>query len=132
MGSFAITLRVLSASLLGISLLHLFLGLNADALLGVDLSTQVIVNSGLSSQNRFFGVAYAIYAVILWLAASELPRYKPVLQAALIVTMIAGASRFIPWVDFGAPPVPVIFLLATELLIPPVMLLWLSKLALDR
>lgn len=128
MRAFQLALRVLAIALAAISLLHLGLGLKADGLLGIELPAAVQSNPGLSSQNRFFGVAYVIYAVILWAASNDLRRYAPLLKAALVVTMLGGFARLIPWAAFGAPPVLVIVLLATELLIPPAMLVWLSTL----
>lgn len=119
MRTFACTLRVLAVSLLAVSMLHLALGLRADVLLGIALPESVIASPGLSSQNRFFGVAYALYAVVLWLAAGDLPRFRPVLRAALWLTLLAGLARVLPLLQYGVPPVPVLLLLATELLVPP-------------
>lgn len=70
----SIVLRVPAVSLLAVSALHLALGLRADVLLGIALPESVIASPGLSSQNRFFGVAYGLYAAVLWLAAGELQR----------------------------------------------------------
>lgn len=132
MRAFQLALRALAIALAAISLLHLGLGLKADVLLGVELPASVQSNPGLSSQNRFFGVAYVIYAVILWAASADLRRYQPLLKAALVVTMLGGLARPVPWAEFGAPPALVIVLLATELLIPPIVLVWLGNLSHDR
>lgn len=128
MRAFQLTLRALAAALAAVSVLHLLFGLKAEVLLGIDLPSAVQASPGLSSQNRFFGTAYGIYAIILWAASTDLARYEPLLKAALFMTMIAGLARLIPWLTFGAPPAPVIFLLATEVLIPPVVALWLWRL----
>lgn len=125
--AFTIVLRVLAVSLLAVSILHLALGLRADVLLGIALPESIISNPGLSSQNRFFGVAYALYAAVLWLAAGDVPRHRPVLRAALWVTLLAGLSRLLPWLQFGMPPLTVCLLLLSELAIPPWLLLWLRR-----
>lgn len=71
----SIVLRVLAVSLLAVSALHLAMGLRADVLLCIALPESVVTDPGLSSQNRFFGVAYALYAAVLWLAAGDLHRF---------------------------------------------------------
>ncbi|PZO63148.1 MAG: hypothetical protein DI635_09225 [Pseudoxanthomonas suwonensis] len=86
----SIVLRVLAVSLLAVSALHLAMGLRADVLLCIALPDSVIASPGLFSQNRFFGVAHGLYAAVLWLAAGELQRYRPVLCAALWLTLLAG------------------------------------------
>ena len=121
------TLRVLAITLGLVSALHLTLGLRADVLLGVSLHDSVVSSPGLSSQNRFFGVAYALYAAVLWISAGDLTRYFPVLKAALWLTFAAGLSRLISWVSFGPPPATVIALMASEILLPPLLLIWLRK-----
>lgn len=122
----AIVLRVPAVSLLAVSALHLALGLRADVLLGIALPASVIASPGLFSQNRFFGVAYGLYAAVLWLAAGDLQRSRPVLCAALWLTLLAGLV-LLALLQFGVPPVPVLPLSATELLIPPLLLAWLGR-----
>lgn len=122
-----IALRVLAVLLLAVSMLHLTLALGADVLLGVRLPDEVVRSPGLSSQNRFFGVTYALYAAVLWAAAGDLHRYEPLLRAALLLTVVGGLSRLVSWGAFGAPPGAIVALLVSELAVPPILLLWLRS-----
>jgi hypothetical protein len=61
-----------------VGVLHLVLGLNADVLLGANLPAPVIADPVLDSQNRFYGVAFMLYGVCLFLGGSDLKRYLPV------------------------------------------------------
>lgn len=123
----ALALKGLAMPIGCVAMLHLALGLEADAVLGIEAASSVATDPGLSSQNRFFGVAYALYAAVFWLAATDLPRYRPVLLAALALTFVAGVSRFVPWVVFGAPPVPIVCLLLVELVGPALLLVLLRR-----
>ena len=127
MRTFRATPIVLGASLAAVSVLHLALGLGADRLLGAGVVDAVVRDPGLASQNRFFGVTYGLYAVVLWLAARDIDRYRPVLTSALVITMLGGFARLIPWVLYGPAPPTMIGLFVTEVLIPPVLLFWLHE-----
>lgn len=117
-----------SAVLIGIAAgLHLALGPGADALLGIEAAAAVADDPGLSSQNRFFGVAYALHGAVLWMAASDLPRYRPVLVATLAVTFAAGLSRLVPWLTLGVPPLPVAGLMFMELFLPALLYILMMR-----
>ena len=62
------------------------------------------------------------------LAARDLERYRPILLAVLVLTVVAGLSRVISWAAFGPPPPLVVALFLTEVLIPPGLILWLRAL----
>lgn len=120
-------LRAIAILLVLVSVSHLAMGLEADRNLGAQLTQIVIADPALSSQNRFFGVSYALYAAILWLAAAEPNRYAPALRAALWITFAAGLARLVAWWQFGAPPVPMMMLLLVELILPPLLLAWTRR-----
>jgi hypothetical protein len=128
MRTFAITLKLLALVFPVVAALHLVLGLNAEALLGATVAKEVVEEPSLSSQNRFYGVAFSLYGAVLYLCATDLPRFEPVLKAALVVFFIAGAARLVPWVAIGAPAPMVVALMASELLLPPALWLWYVKL----
>lgn len=128
MRAFRAILVALAIALAAVAALHFLLGLGADRLLGIELDDAVIASPGLSSQNRFFGTSYLLYAVVLCLAARDLERYRPILLAVLVLTVVAGLSRVISWAAFGPPPPLVVALFLTEVLIPPGLILWLRAL----
>ena len=127
MRTFVLVLKALAPVFFGVSALHLVLGLNADALLGADVSAEVASEPSLNSQNRFYGVAFALYGVVLYICATDLRRYEPILKAALWVFFFGGVARLVSWVTHGSPALPVMALAATELLLPPALLVWYAR-----
>ncbi len=127
MSTFPIVLKGLALLTSAVSAQHLALGLQADALLGIELAATVAGDPGLSSQNRYFGVSYLIFAAVYWLASRDLDRFRPVLVCALAITFAAGLSRLVPWFAYGAPPPAVVGLLVVEILAPPLLLLWMPR-----
>ncbi len=96
-------------------------------MLGAVLSPETVSEPSLDSQNRFYGVAFALYGVTLYICAKDLSRYRPILVAALAVFFMAGCARLVSWGIRGAPAPLVIGLLATEIILPPVLYAWLRK-----
>jgi hypothetical protein len=123
----ALVLRLLAPVIFVVASLHLALGLNADALLGASISSATASEPSLSSQNRFYGVAFALYGAVLYLCSRDLRTYAPFFKAAMWVFFLAGAARVVAWVQYGAPAALVIALLAVELLLPPLLLAWHSR-----
>jgi hypothetical protein len=107
--------------------LHLVLGVGADALLGARLPAEAFTDPALNSQNRFYGVAFSLYGVLLFLCATNLPKYATVLRCLLWVFFAAGLARLVSIATHGVPPPPVLALLVTELALPPMLHFWLSK-----
>lgn len=110
-----------------VGVLHLVLGLNADVLLGANLPAPVIADPVLDSQNRFYGVAFMLYGVCLYLGGSDLKRYLPVVRWALWIFFAAGMSRLLSILFYGVPPPLVITLLLVEVVGTPVLLIWLAR-----
>jgi len=127
MSAFVVFLRVLAPVFLLVAALHLVLGARADVLLGAHLPAEVLADPALDSQNRFYGVSFALYGVLLWLGAGDVPRFAPVLRCVLWAFLAAGLARLVSIVSHGAPPPMVLALLASELLVPPLALWWLGK-----
>jgi Domain of unknown function (DUF4345) len=107
--------------------LHLIFGLGADQMLGAVLSPETVSEPSLDSQNRFYGVAFALYGVTLYICAKDLARFRPILVAALAVFFMAGCARLVSWGIRGAPAPLVIGLLATEITLLPLLYGWLRK-----
>jgi hypothetical protein len=124
--SFVIVLRLLGLAFFAVPAVHLTLGLGADVLLGAMVPDSVLTDPALDSQNRFYGVAFALYGVLLLVCSNDLVRYVAVVRCIFLVFFTAGLARLISIVARGIPPPLVLALLATELLIAPIMLWWLS------
>jgi hypothetical protein len=107
--------------------LHVALGLGADALLGAKVPADAMADPALDSQNRFYGAAFWLYAVLLFIGARDPRRHRTVLRAVLWVFFAAGAVRLISIAKYGVPPAPVVGLLVAELVLPPLLLMWLRK-----
>lgn len=131
MNAFRITLRLLAALILVVCAMHLVLGLGADALLDIDLPPSVLADPSLNSQNRFFGVSFALYAAVLWLASFDLQRYAPLLKAALFIFLLGGLARLATVLTHGLPTPPVIGLMVVEIIAPIWLLLWLRRARLE-
>lgn len=124
---FTLALKLLAPVFLAVSAIHFFFGVGAEVMVGAILPSNVVVEPTLNSQNRFYGVSYALYGVLLWLCATDIKRFEPVLNAVLWVTFLASIARVITWLQYGSPAPFVIFLMATELICPPVVGLWYAK-----
>ncbi len=131
MNLFVWALRLSALFILGAGLMHVGLGLKADVLLGANVSAATLVDPGLDSQNRFYGASFLLYAVLLALVSTNVPKYVVVLQCLLWVFIFAGLVRFISVVLYGWPPLLIGLLFAAELLLPPLMLVWLGRLPLQ-
>lgn len=131
MQSYCLTLRIFGVAIIGIAAIHLVLGPGADVLLGARLTDASLPDPVLDSQNRFYGVAFALYAAVLILASSNLPRYVTVLRWAFIIFFCAGLARLVSLLLTGWPSVPIMLLGAIELILPPIMLLALRRLKID-
>ena len=127
MRTLSLFLKVLAPVFLIVGALHLVLGLNADALLGAKVPTEALSDPALDSQNRFYGVAFTVYGVLLFVSATDLPKYATVLRCVLWVFFAAGVARLVSIATHGVPPAPVVLLLGSELLAPPLLLFWLSR-----
>ena len=123
----ALFLKIAASVFVLVGALHLVLGVGADVLLGANLPAEALSDAALNSQNRFYGVAFSLYGVLLYLCATDLPKYATVLRCVLWVFFAAGLARVVSIATHGVPPPLVLALLVTELALPPLLHLWLSK-----
>ena len=128
MTAFRLVLTLMALVILGAGGLHLIAGLNADVLLGANLPDSVLRDPVLDSQNRFYGISFTLFGVLLLLAVRDLVRYAVMLRCLFAVFFAGGIARVVSLLIHGVPTLPVLLLLATELLLPPVLYVWLSKL----
>ncbi len=75
MRSLALFLKIVAPVFVFVAALHLALGTGADVLLGAKLSSEALTDPALNSQNRFYGVAFGLYGVLLYLCATDVPKY---------------------------------------------------------
>jgi hypothetical protein len=122
-----IVLKVISPFFVFVGVLHLGLGLNADVLLGANLSGDVLSDPVLDSQNRFYGIAFSAYGFLFYLCATDLVKYQAVLRTLLLVFFAAGCARIVSIMLHGLPSELVLLLLALELLLPPILIVWLAR-----
>jgi hypothetical protein len=127
MPALALFLKIAAPVFVVVGALHLALGAGADVLLGARLSAEVLADPALDSQNRFYGVTFSLYGVLFYLCATDLPKYAAVLRCVLWVFFAAGLARLVSVATHGVPPPLVLALLVTEIALPPVLHLWLSK-----
>src|SRR5689334_135420 len=127
MRAFSLVLRASGVIIFLVGALHLTLGLGADVLLGAKLSPETIADPALDSQNRFYGVAFTLYGVLFFLCASNVPKYAAVFRCLIWVFFAAGLARLVSIALHGLPPPFVLALLASELVAPPILAWWLSK-----
>jgi Domain of unknown function (DUF4345) len=127
MNLFLMALKCLAAVFLLVAGLHFALGVGAEVLLGAKLSAEAVAEPTLNSQDRFYGVAFSLNAVILYFSSQNLKRYEPLLKAVCVVCFVGGLSRILSWVLHGSPAPMVVFLGATELVGPPLLLYWLGR-----
>ena len=119
-------LRLAAIAFVLAGLLHLTLGLGADILLGAKLPPEVVRDPVLDSQNRFYGTAFTIYGVLFALGASDLKRHSLVLQGCVWCFFAGGIARLVSMGVVGKPSSMVLALTASELLLPPLLALWLK------
>jgi len=127
--TFALVLRLLALIVFLVGALHLALGVRADVLLGAEASGAAIADPTLDSQARFHGVSFAVYGVLLLLCASDVRRYVVALRWALWIFFAAGVARLVSVAIYGVPSPPVLVLLVIELVVPPALVWWLSRVA---
>ena len=124
MQTFALALKALAPLFVIVAVVHLTFGVRADEMLGASVGPAVVAEPTLDSQNRFYGVAFSLYGVLLYLCATDLERYEPILKAVLACFFLGGVARLVSWATHGAPAPLVVVLAATELLLPLVLFGW--------
>jgi hypothetical protein len=107
---------------------HAALGVAADRLLDPSLPASVEGLPTLDSQNRFYGAMFGVIGSVVWQAAGDLERYWPIISTTLVGFTIAGLARMRSASKLGWPAPAVVSLLVIEVVIPPCMLLWGSRL----
>jgi Domain of unknown function (DUF4345) len=121
-----VVLKLMAAACLLPALLHGFLGVDGDMFIGIPVPSSGIDPSH-DSQNRFYGVAFGLYAVLLWVAAFDIRKYVGILRIMFAMIFLAGCARFLSLNAYGWPSGEIQFLWATEILLPPLLWFWLRR-----
>jgi hypothetical protein len=104
--------------------LHAVLGVRADRMLDPSVPDVAVAHPSLDSQNRFYGTAFALFGIVLWICSTDIDRYGPVFTALLVVFWFGGVMRLVSvWLQ-GRPSVIIRVLTGLELAIPPLLLWW--------
>ena len=103
MRSLVLLLKLVAPVFLIVGALHLLLGLGADALLGAKVSAEVMTDPALDSQNRFYGVAFTLYGVLLFLCSTDIAKIRNRASLRFVGILCCWCSAFCfnraPWVS---------------------------------
>jgi type IV secretory pathway TrbD component len=119
-----VLLKVFGVAIVGIGLMKVVLGAKADRLLDPTISKQTFEHPSVDSQVRFYGGAFALYGVLLWMCSNDMARYDSVFRAMMIVFLLAGAARLPGMLVRGKPSIAIMGLTGIELIGPPLLLWW--------
>lgn len=128
MKAYSLVLKLSAGVFFVVALLHVGLGPAADALLGAALPPEVLADPVLDSQNRFYGMSFAVYGVLFILGSRDVVKHGAMLRCLLWTFFAGGLARLVSMAAVGAPSVLVLGLTAVELALPPALLLWQSRL----
>lgn len=118
-------LRLLALGCLVPVFLHVTLGVSGDSLIGAPVPA--VIDASLDSQNRFYGASFGIYAALLWYCARDVQRHAGTLKILLALFFLGGLARGLSALQFGLPSPPIIGLWAVEVLLPPLIWIWLAR-----
>lgn len=131
MNSFKLFLKITGPVFFAVAALHLVLGIQADVMLGAQVPLATLHDPVLDSQNRFYGTSFALFGALLVLSARDPEKYAAVIRCVLWAMLAGGLARLVSIAIVGLPSPPVLALLAIELVIPPLALVWLRCIVLD-
>lgn len=112
----------------------LTLGAAMQKPLGLLLDAVAINEPLLNSQIRFLGAVWFGYGLGLWLALRSISRHSALILGLLAVLVVGGVGRVLALLVNGLPASVtaggfILFALAIELVLAPVLMLWLSRYA---
>jgi hypothetical protein len=108
-------------------LMEVWMGLGSLKAIGVQLPAEVWVQPSVDNNWRFLGTIWASYAVLLLYAVSDPLRHVTLLRILLSVLFLSGVARAASVLLTGLPVPPFIFAMGFELLVMPLMYLWLGR-----
>lgn len=123
----SLVLKAISPVFFVVGLMHLIFGPSSEILLGANISQAALSDPVLDSQNRFYGVSFALYGALFYLCSTDLRKYITVLRCTLLFFFAGGLARLVSIYLVGLPSELVLMLLASEIALPPLLLLWAEK-----
>ncbi len=120
-----LALRALAIGCLVPGMIHALLGVSGDAIIGGPVPA--VIDPTLDSQNRFYGASFLLYAALLWLCANDVRRHAGILRLLLAAFFMAGLARGLAFLTHGAPSWQVTALWASEIILPPLLWVWLAR-----
>ncbi len=123
----SVFLKISGGAIILIGLLHLFLGPQADVLLGAASVALDSADPVIDSQNRFYGVIFAGFGAMLILCATDLRKYQTLFDIFCLFFWLGGAARFVSYWATGLPTITVIGLTVIEILGTPLLYFWYRK-----
>jgi Domain of unknown function (DUF4345) len=127
MKAFQWILRVMAMIPLVTGLMEVLMGLSSLKAIGVQLPTDVWVQPSVDNNWRFLGTVWAGYAALVIYAVSDPLRHGTLLRILLSVLFLSGVARATSVLLTGWPVPPFIVAMGFELLVMPLMLLWLLR-----
>jgi Domain of unknown function (DUF4345) len=120
-------LRMTSFVYFLVGVTHLALGVGADSLLGANLDATTLSNATLDSQSRFYGASFGASGVLLWIAADKSDFWKTVINCLMLALFVGGVARLVSIANLGLPSPLALILLATELVMPALIVTLLNR-----
>lgn len=127
MKAFQWTLRVMAMIPLVTGLMEVFMGLSSLKAIGTQLPAEVWVQPSVDNNWRFLGTVWAGYAALVIYAVSDPLRHSTLLRILLTVLFLSGVARAASVLLTGWPVPPFIVAMCFELLVMPLMYLWLER-----
>jgi hypothetical protein len=118
-------LRLLAIGCFVPVVLHVLFGVAGDGLIGAPVPDAI--DASLDSQNRFYGASFAIYGALLWYCARDVRTHAGLLRIVLAIFFFGGCARALSAIQYGLPSSPIVALWAVELIVPPLLLVWLRR-----
>ncbi len=108
-------------------LMEVILGVSSLHAIGVQLPVDILVQPSLDNNWRFLGIVWAGYAALLLYAVNDPLRHVTLLRILLGVLFLSGVVRACSVMLTGWPVPPFIVAMCFELVVMPLMALWLSR-----
>ncbi|MEV3988657.1 DUF4345 domain-containing protein [Streptomyces sp. NPDC049837] len=85
------------------------------------------VSTTVDSNYRFFAGIWCALGIVLTIAARDPESHAPALRAVFGAVFLGGVARAVSYLDAGAPHAMHTAFIGVELILPPLMLLWYSR-----
>ena len=136
MRGFKTTLYLLAVIPLLTGLLNLGQGVQAQGLIGAQLSPEGFRDPLLNSQMRFYGTIWFGFGVLLCVCLADIKKYSSLLRGSLAIVFLGGIGRIVSLIQFGLPPTTmgtafVAAVTTIEIIGMPLLLWWHSLVALE-